>query len=76
MAAQELGDAIDREQSGLEGRGRVLVRPSGTEPKLKIYVDLRADVAVDAPLSAAEETTRARALDVARALVTSLGLDA
>ncbi|HEY1535182.1 MAG TPA: phospho-sugar mutase [Polyangiaceae bacterium] len=55
--------------------GRVFVRPSGTEPKLKIYVDLRAEVAADAPLSSAEEQARNRALDVARALVTALGLD-
>ena len=30
---------------GLAGGSRVLIRPSGTEPKCKIYVDLRADLA-------------------------------
>jgi phosphomannomutase len=59
----------------LIGGGRVFVRPSGTEPKLKIYVDLRADLAPEASLSAAEDQARSQALDVARALVSSLGLD-
>lgn len=31
----------------LGDRGRVLVRPSGTEPKLKIYVDLREELGPD-----------------------------
>lgn len=31
----------------LDGGGRVMIRPSGTEPKCKIYVDLRADVGAD-----------------------------
>jgi len=56
--------------------GRVVVRPSGTEPKLKLYVDLRIPLSSDAPLGPAEERGRKSALDVAHALVTVLGLDA
>ena len=55
--------------------GRVFVRPSGTEPKLKLYVDMRIPLEADAPLGVAEERGRNAALDVARALVTALGLD-
>ncbi len=32
-------DAIEREQAGLDGRGRVLVRPSGTEPLIRVMVE-------------------------------------
>ena len=58
----------------LAGGGSVFVRPSGTEPKLKIYVDLRAPLSEQGPISGAEELARADALNVARALVTALGL--
>jgi phosphoglucosamine mutase len=37
--AAEVHAAIEREQRALEGRGRVLVRPSGTEPLVRVMVE-------------------------------------
>lgn len=54
-------------------RGRILVRPSGTEPKLKVYVDLRRAVGADADVWKAEEETRAEARELAEVLVADLG---
>ena len=55
--------------------GRAMIRPSGTEPKCKIYVDLRAELGADEALDArtAELTDEARA--VAAALADHVGLD-
>jgi phosphoglucosamine mutase len=38
-AAAALWEAVEREEQGLEGRGRVLVRPSGTEPLVRVMVE-------------------------------------
>jgi phosphoglucosamine mutase len=37
--AREVWDAVDEESARLEGRGRVLVRPSGTEPLVRVMVE-------------------------------------
>lgn len=37
--AEALWEAVDQENGKLEGRGRVLVRPSGTEPLLRVMVE-------------------------------------
>lgn len=37
--AKAVWDATDAENSALEGRGRVLVRPSGTEPLVRVMVE-------------------------------------
>jgi phosphoglucosamine mutase len=34
-----VGEAVAREAAGLDGRGRVLVRPSGTEPLVRVMVE-------------------------------------
>jgi phosphomannomutase len=54
--------------------GRLLVRPSGTEPKLKIYGDLRADASEVADLTALERTLLRRADELAHEMVDYLGL--
>jgi phosphoglucosamine mutase len=47
MEAGVLGDAIDREQSALSGRGRVLVRASGTEPLIRVMVEAPSERETD-----------------------------
>ncbi len=66
-----VADLIELE---LEGGGRVLARPSGTEPKLKIYVDLEAPLGATDSVTQAGRTGRERALELARALEAVLGL--
>jgi phosphoglucosamine mutase len=39
MGSDELAAAVDRESDALEGRGRVLVRPSGTEQLVRVMVE-------------------------------------
>ncbi len=34
-----LREAVEREEGALAGRGRVLVRPSGTEPVVRVMVE-------------------------------------
>jgi phosphoglucosamine mutase len=40
--ASVLWEAVEAEGAGLEGRGRVLVRPSGTEPLVRVMVEAPA----------------------------------
>jgi phosphomannomutase len=53
--------------------GRAMIRPSGTEPKCKIYIDLRADVGADDDLDARSEELEAEAARVAAALADFAG---
>ncbi len=38
-SAAGVWEAVERESEGLEGRGRVLLRPSGTEPLVRVMVE-------------------------------------
>jgi phosphoglucosamine mutase len=41
--AESVWEAVERESAALEGRGRVLVRPSGTEPLVRVMVEAPTD---------------------------------
>jgi len=58
----------------LEGNVRVLVRPSGTEPKLKIYVDLAVPLGEGERLSEREEAATAEAGRLAAEIASQVGL--
>ncbi|MGB9185175.1 MAG: phosphoglucosamine mutase [Solirubrobacteraceae bacterium] len=48
MDAPEVKDAVDHEQEALSGRGRVLVRVSGTEPLIRVMVEAPSKHETDA----------------------------
>jgi phosphomannomutase len=58
----------------LGAEGRALVRPSGTEPKLKIYVDRRVEAGPGDDLAVVEVAALAGARAVAADLAAFLGL--
>jgi len=60
---------------GFEDGSRLLVRPSGTEPKIKLYVDVPAVVRPERDPFTALENAGERAERLARSLLDSLGLD-
>jgi phosphoglucosamine mutase len=47
-AAEEVGAAVAAESAALEGRGRVLLRASGTEPLVRVMVEAPTPDEVDA----------------------------
>ncbi len=47
-AAKPVWEAVEREEAALEGRGRVLLRPSGTEPLVRVMVEAPSAEEADA----------------------------
>jgi phosphoglucosamine mutase len=56
--ATGLWEAVEGEAAALEGRGRVLVRPSGTEPVLRIMVEAPSDEECDAVVTRLADVAR------------------
>ena len=56
--AAGLRDAVEKESGALEGRGRVLVRPSGTEPLVRIMVEAPSAAECDEVLGRLVEAAR------------------
>jgi phosphoglucosamine mutase len=56
--ATALWEAVDRENAALEGRGRVLVRASGTEPLVRVMVEAPDEAECEAICSRLVEVVR------------------
>ncbi len=57
-SAQALWEAVESENARLEGRGRVLVRPSGTEPLVRVMVEAPEQEEADAVAQRLVEVVR------------------
>ncbi len=58
----------------LEGGSRIIARPSGTEPKIKIYFDVREPMRSGEPLADAESRANARMAELKSAFSAIAGL--
>ncbi len=56
--ATALWEAVENESAGLEGRGRVLVRPSGTEPLVRVMVEAPSEDECEAVLGRLVDAVR------------------
>jgi phosphoglucosamine mutase len=61
MASAGLAEAVERESRALEGRGRVLVRPSGTEQLVRVMVEAPTDAEADEACARIVEVVQAPA---------------
>jgi phosphoglucosamine mutase len=65
-AGEEMVAAVEREQEALAGRGRVLVRASGTEPLVRVMVEAPSAAEADAVCERLVERAQAAAVETAR----------
>jgi phosphoglucosamine mutase len=56
--AREVNEAVNAADKQLAGRGRVLVRPSGTEPLVRVMVEAPSDEEADAVCARLVELVR------------------